>query len=164
MKDNYEFARKHLFIVMILAFAARFITSFSVQDEGQACYDMAKAMPALTTLTGSSSMLVCFFEYNNGDFIYSRLVSRMAQYCSSTIAHAYNALLFMTGSTGKTAWHTWPHRRNLIEAQRNSTTKFDAADLKDALQLELTSIRTLSLPAWCLFVRMIEFYVECWHN
>ena len=39
--------------IIILAFAARSIASYTIQDEGQACYDMAAAMPGLTRITGT---------------------------------------------------------------------------------------------------------------
>lgn len=56
---------------------------------------------------------------------------------------------------GKTRWYVGPEKRNLNEADMNSTTKFDASDMKNVLPLKVTLIRTLALSAWCSFVGMI---------
>ena len=41
-----------LCLLTILAFTVRSIVSYTIEDEGQACYAMAAAMPGLTTISG----------------------------------------------------------------------------------------------------------------
>ena len=55
---------------------------------------------------------------------------------------------------GKTKWSTGPTVRNLMEADGNSTTKLDAANLKVVSQEQVTSISPLALSPWCSFVGM----------
>ena len=55
---------------------------------------------------------------------------------------------------GKTVWtsvrSTWTGRRNLVEADNNSSMTFDVADVKDSLQSH--EVLQSTLPSWCLFL------------
>ena len=56
-------------------------------------------------------------------------------------------------SPGTTVWtsvrSTWSGRRNLVEADNNSSMTFDVADVKDSLQSH--EVLQSTLPSWCLF-------------
>ena len=76
----------------------------------------------------------------------------------STNPNIWTFIKFTTNAkalpTGKTKWSTGPTVRNLMEADGNSTTKLDTADLKVVLQERVTSILPLALSPWCSFVGM----------
>ena len=81
-----------------------------------------------------------------------------------TYQHARNSLLHVTDlPMGKTAWTSFQNRRNLIEANSNSTLNFSASDLKDVMELRGVLISPLVVSTWCSFVGMIRCYFECWY-
>ena len=58
----YLSTKMQLCLLSMAAFAARSITAFSIQQEGDACFDMAAAMPGLKTVISKySSMLDTLF-------------------------------------------------------------------------------------------------------
>ena len=67
-----------------------------------------------------------------------------------------------TASTGKTVWTStrsiWSGRRNLINADSNSSMVMDAASLKN---MSMTHEGLLaSLPSWCLFQGMVWYDIS----
>lgn len=68
-------------LLSMVVFATRSVTStsYSIQDEGNACSDMAAAMPGLKAVISKlSSMLVTLLGWRSN---FSSLVQRMVRYC-----------------------------------------------------------------------------------
>ena len=68
-----------------------------------------------------------------------------------------------TVSSGKTVWmssarSTWSGRRNLINADNNTSLAMDRVDVNASLSVSLSSDEGLlsTLPSWCSFEGMIR--------
>ena len=104
-------------------------------------------------------LFVCLF------WIQNYLGSFASSFTDQKFYHSWNYLLRVIDlPTGKTRWYTGPGKRNLIEADLNSMTKFNASDLQNVSPLQVTDIRTLALSAWCSFVGTSWCYSNCWHD
>ena len=71
-------------------------------------------------------------------------------------------VVFDTVSSGKTVWtsarSTWSGRRNLINADNNTSLAMDRGDVNASLFMSLSSDEGLlsTLPSWCSFQGMIR--------